>query len=285
MASGRQSSVMRVLVSSLLALAAAACGPGSYTPTGGDVADAGPDQAAREAFVTDVAPLMVACDACHKTGTMVGAVTAPIFESTYESVTGYTSTTGNPDFLSCSAPASSWLIGGAEATGHPGGTFDPAGKTTVVQWITMWSTVSPSCMGMMGGAAVTGKIVPQATNTVDLSALGPGLEGATMTFTIDNAGGGLLISNIVFNAGAGGLKVVHPKFESCETPPNAVGDPTDSLANVDITVPAAGTNTLIQSVSLAGVPITAPLAVSFVTLTPEAGSQGPAVDNGGACAP
>ncbi len=256
---------------------------GAYTPSMVDTADAGPDQAARAEFSSTVAPLMVAqCDSCHKTAQLG----APAFQSTYDSVTHYTSSVAGKDFLSCSDPANSWLIQGCKAMGHPGAPFTATSEPAVIAWAMHWAMQSPACMGMQASKAQTAPIILQAgaNNDVDLSALGPGLTGAHVTFNADVAGMGLYISNITFHAGASGLHIVHPVFDSCTGAPPQKDDPADTYATTDVTVQADATGT-IGALALTNTPITAKLSIQFTTLTPVAGSQGPPVDNGGACAP
>jgi hypothetical protein len=261
----------------------AACG-GTYDPNAPfATADAGPDQIARQQFDTMIAPLMVAqCDSCHEAGLLM----APIFASTYESVTTYVPTAGSPDFLSCTSPAASFLITGAN-TDHAGPAFGVNDEPVVVQWIQMWAQVSPACTGGVANRAVTGPItLVTGTNTVPLDGLGTGLTGATIQFVAQEVGGGLLIDNVQVTAGASGLHVKHPVFEACNTAPPAIVDAVDTFAATDLTVPAGQTAVVgSQAVAMTGVPITARLGIAFDILTPEAGSQGPPIDLGGACAP
>jgi hypothetical protein len=266
----------------LVLTAGAGCG-GTFTPTMGETSDAGPDQAARAEFASNVAPVMAQkCDSCHKTGSLG----APMFESTYESVTTYQTAAAGQKFLSCTDPANSWLIQGCKATGHPGMPFDATAEPIVTTWAMHWAMQSPTCMGMTAAKAQTAPIILQqgGGNTVDLSTLGPGLDGATLTFSADTAGTGLYISNVTLHAGTGGLHVKHPVFDSCQMAPPEKDDPSDTYAQTDVIVQPSTTGTL-PALALTNASLTTKLSIRFEELTPSAGSAGPAVDNGGACAP
>jgi hypothetical protein len=284
---------VRIRLLALLApLTGLACGGTlSYDSDGGAVADAAPDQAARDEFALNVAPVLkAACDVCHETGT--GG--APIFSppdtppgTKYAVLTtwvGVGARIKDLPLLSCSQPDQSPLITYGPHTG-PAFTNDQVAPTAA--WITTWKGFQTGCepvAAVARSAAVT-PLTGGTVNTIDLAPLGPGLEGATLTFTADLvAGQDLYLSNLKVNAGAGGLKVVHPTFEYCLNGSEEKLDPTDKFKNVTLDVAPAGTAQIGPgSLSLVGIPAGTPLAVKFVELTPQAGSQGDAVDNGGSC--
>lgn len=253
----------------------------SYAPDGGvEQADAGPDEAARQKFALEVQPLWEQrCSACHDTGTLQ----SPIFGAPpdrYSSLITYT-----PPLLSCKGPGDSLVITKGQ---HAGPAWDTATELPTLQgWINTWITVTPDCQGMTQAKPVTGPhSLLLGDNTISLAELGPGLEGAALTFTMDAVGGGLYLSQLTLRAGPGGLRVRSPRFETCGDMPPAKEDPTNEFANVDLTVPPDGAATLGDgTLVFTQTPNTVKLGIRFEELTPQGGPQGDAVDLGGACGP
>jgi hypothetical protein len=272
----------RFCLLTVVVAAVAGC-TGEFTPDNGASADAGPDQAAREAFATDLVPIMMAkCNSCH----LAGQVGAPKF-STYDEIVAHTVAmpiAGVDKMLDCT-PASSLLYTKGEHLANPATAFDATSEAPkVAAFIELYAAAKPECMDV-GGAAVTPSIVFQlGANSVDLSTLGPGLVGATLTFDASTVGGGLYLSAMTLTAGADGLHIVHPRFETC--PGGTLTPANDSFSLVDVTVAAAAQQTLGQGTyTLIGVAVGDKFGISFDAITPAAGEAGPAVDNGGACAP
>ncbi len=269
-----------------LALSLAACS-GSFDPAGGPAADAGPDQLARDDFELNVAPLFeLHCNACHEAGGVAGS---PAFSASYDSVLAYVPLAGGT-LIGCTAADSLLYTKGSHVSGA-GPAFDTTTESPkVANFIALWATAQPECEGGGEAKPATGSLVfAQGANSVDLSGLGVGLEGATLTFFVDPiAGSGLNVNSIKLNAGAGGLHVVHPRFELC--PAGTATPANDSFSLFDATVPASSSADLladnnVSATSLVGVNLGDEFSLRFAALTPAAGSQGPAVDGGGACAP
>ncbi|MSP17442.1 MAG: hypothetical protein EXR73_12695 [Myxococcales bacterium] len=251
------------------------------------LADAGPDQMARELFVATVAPIMaMKCDSCHKTAQLL----APLFESTYDSVTAHMTTPPDPAFLHCSRPDSSLFFTKGMHAGPP---FDAITESPLVStWLALWAMTSPACAGMLEEEPATAPVVLEnlGSNELDLSPVGVGLEGAKLRFTLASTAGGLLLSSLQLVAGPGGLHVINPRFETCPMPPDVTLDMNNSFSTTDLMLDADETRTLLNRSGFAQHSLTShtlgvPLAIRFDTITPMAGSAGPAVDNGGACLP
>lgn len=270
-------------------LCAAACsGSVNFTGDGdgGPTADAAPDQVARDQFQSMVKPILdQSCASCH----VSGAAGAPKFmepnPDLYTTITTWVGVMprimGQP-LLSCADPAQSPLV---TYGAHAGPAFTVEQLPVVRMWAETWQSVSPTCQGQVAAKAVTASFTPvTGPNTLPLDNLGPGLEGATLTFNLDTLPGpSLYLSEIKFNAGANGLRVIHPIFEYCINA-TETAEPNDKFKNVMLDVgpnmvgqPGDGTLTLVQ------VPPNTPLAVRFTEITPQAGAQGDPVDNGGSC--
>jgi hypothetical protein len=248
---------------------------GEFTP--GISADGGSNAAARQDFVQNVEPILQArCYSCHAQG----QVGAPKFGN-YEEIIAYTGE--EAPLIACTKEQSHLYTKGAHVQGAAPA-FDAATEAPkVAAFIEKWAMSEPSCQGPAGGAAATGSLVFNGTNTVDLSVLGPGLDGATFTFTASAAGGGLSLTNMTLQAGANGLHLVKPRFELCPAG-TAVLD-SDQFAAVDVTIAAGESQPLTDgSTSIIGATIGGKYALRFATITPAAGPQGAAVDKGGACA-
>jgi hypothetical protein len=260
----------------LLSLGLVGC-TGSFVPVQSQDADAGPDQAARLDFDTNVKPIMdTACFTCHTSG----AGGAPLF-SDYDTVVAYSSANGK--LVDCTTATSLLYTKGSHAAGQAPA-FDAATQAPKVQhFIETWAMVTAACQS--AASAATGSIAfQQGANTVALSTLGPGLDGAQITFSADVVGTGLYLSAMQVTAGANGLHITHPRFETCpggtKTPAN------DSFAAVDQTLGPGETQTFGPGTfTLLDTAIGQKFGLRFETITPQAGSQGAPVDNGGACAP
>jgi len=270
------------LLSLIVASSSTAC-VGTFEPLdGADTADASPDQAARAAF-DEIVPILTekACFGCHETG----AVGAPLFGRTYDTLMAYM----NAKVMGCTPAESTLYSLGPHPAASPGVWFDTTADLPKVEaFVVAWAATQAACQGGGGAKPRTGSIVfVEGLNTVDLSGLGPGLEGAQMTFVADILANNLLLTEVKLIAGAGGLKAKHPRFETCPmTTP--VASPIDAFYLVDLTIPAAGTadvrNANNQStLSITNGAVGGKLSIAFESLTPEAGSQGTAIDLGGAC--
>jgi hypothetical protein len=244
-----------------------------------DLADAGPDAAPPDPmtfFADQVAPILAAkCDGCHATGQNG----APAFGTTYASVVAYSGAAGK--LADCTLTQSLLFTRAA----HAGATMPTIGEYKVLRtWLELQAASVAGCAATAGRLPRTGGYVSQAADyEIDLSLLGPGLDGATMSFTVQSIVGGLLLSNVKLHAGTAGLIAIWPQTTSClggTVSPSA----TDAFADVRLTLAAGQSATLGGgTVSLPGAQLGDRFSFSFAALLPGTGLLGLPVDNGGAC--
>jgi hypothetical protein len=262
--------VNRVALAALLV--AGACSGTYDVPRDGPGLDA-PDDMAREEFNRMVRALVDAeCAECHTTGNEA----APIYGDTYDSLSAY-----KDGYLFSCLPEQSPIY--TKNVHIPGVDWLPSSEPIVFAFLQTWSRVHPRCQDLPPRPR-SGPFVPvlDQPNTVSLAELGPGLGGATLTFSAQRVTGGLYLSSVRANAGNGGLEVVAPLFEACLAG-SSVPDPGNAFTQVAITVEPNTSVTLDPgALAIAGWQTGEPLGISFATLTPK-GVGGAPIDNGGAC--
>jgi hypothetical protein len=93
--------------------------------------------------------------------------------------------------------------------------------------------------------------------------------------------GGVEVSDLTVHAGAGGVRLVGPAFETCLA---GTRDETVDLTDLHLDVPAAGSSLVGDgTMSLPGATLGDQFAVRFDALLPLGGVQGFPVDSGGSC--
>lgn len=257
----------KLRISPLLLLTACS---GQFQGTGSDAGIEDPSIAARAFFSSNVQPILEGnCTACHS-GSMAGlAFIMP--PSIYDSVMAHPNLVFGGD-----APASR-LYAYGRSDQHSGPIFTPEQSEIVRQWIDL----VPPRENEEPPPITTNRFAPLVgPNTVDLAEMGEGLDGATMTFTMQQLAQGIYISALMVNAGAGGVHLNHPLFVSyCSNRP-AKADPVDSFYGLDMIVNAGltgmvGGGTVILTDFQPG----CELSIHFEIIEP--GMGGPGGEDGG----
>ncbi len=206
------------------ALGAAGC-DGAFVSSA--VADAGvdPNGAATAMFSAQILPMMnQACAACHVGTDAVG------FMRPDPDV--LTTMMGHPNLVVGGDPGASRLYAYGRSDQHSGISFNVDQAELVRQWIELVPPSEPP-----PPQVETTKFSPLLggqVNSVDLSTLAAGLEGATLTFKANQLAQGIYVTELTVNAGAGGVHIAHPLFVShC---PQTLPDPVDSFYGLDLVV-------------------------------------------------
>lgn len=251
------------------------CLGGGFSQSGGGPGgdNSAAEAAAKQRFESEVQPmLMSSCLACHASVAGVG----PGFLAGAPDV--YTTVRGWPNLVVGGNPASSRLYAYATSSSHArvGVNLTDGQADIVRRWIEI---VPESTDGGEDPGAQTPLYTPlEGANTIDLSGVGSGLAGASITFNADQLSAGLLLTQVTAVAGAGGLHIKHPLFTTwCDDQ----GVPVNSFEGLDFTVEPnmsapLGPGTLSLSTFRRGCKI----SLSFETLEPSTGGPG-GVDGGG----
>jgi mono/diheme cytochrome c family protein len=217
----------------LLATVAMACDGQFYgTDPGDQDADTGGDPyaQARQVFEDTVAPILTAnCTACHNNPSHNPAPGFLAPPDMYDSIMGY-----GGELVIPGRPNRSRLYTYGSSPNHPG----PSLNNDQAQIVRAWIMVEPEREVEEGedpGSAETVAFKPvTGQNTIDLSTLGEGLDGARFTFNASPLAIGLAISDITVHAGPEGVRLVHPLFVTwCPSPQP---DPIDTFESIDVTV-------------------------------------------------
>ena len=210
----------------IVGLAAAGCGGELDDQSGGPGID--PNAAPKTMFESAVQPIMMAaCNVCH-TGNAAGPPFMAPMPDVYSTVKAW------PGLVGPSPQGSKIYMKGM----HEGPGFTPAQAMIVAQWINAEAMASHGNPDGGGSAPMIAPFAPTpGTNTVDLSALGPGLAGATMKFDASISGAGLSMAALSITAPATtGVHVVHPLFTVYPMAGGATPDPVDSFSGLDQTI-------------------------------------------------
>lgn len=233
--------------------------------------DAGPDPAGY--FDTHVAPIVSAqCASCHATGT--GG--APAFGTTYASYVAYSGPRGK--LADCTLTESLLFTRGA----HAGPAFGAVDEAEVRAWLDVQAYAVPGCSFTAGKLPSTGAMVAAAGDySLDLSVLGASLEDGSVQFTVTPSAGSLQLSNLRVTAGASGLRLVNPFFETCA---GGIGHPSSEPGMLRMDVPANVTQMIGDgTVSVSPVVVGEKFAMRFHALLTLDGAKGAPIDSGGAC--
>ncbi|HJZ86373.1 MAG TPA: hypothetical protein VKN99_14430 [Polyangia bacterium] len=189
---------------------------------------------ARGMFERSVQPILDGtCAVCHRG--VIGSAGPPFLLPMPDE---YSTVMVWPGLVGDSPQSSKLYIKGQ----HEGPDFTPAQKDLVATWIIA------EAMARLGGSdgGASGPTLPPfvpalGSNTRDLSALAPGLDGAALSFVASVSGAGLELTVLgVVAPATTGVHVVHPLFIVLPQSGSPKPDPVDSFYGLDQTVPAGG---------------------------------------------
>jgi hypothetical protein len=167
-----------------------------------------------------------------------------------------------PAVINLSAPKSSRML---TKGAHTGPALDATEASDILSWIVAERDARGTMTMPIRSDKATAMLcttAPCPINTIDLTALG---QAATLTFEATQLSTDLYLTNIKLKAGAAGLHITHPTFESWPagaTEPKP--DPIDRWFNVDINLaPNAEAPIATGEGSFAGFGGADPLSIRF----------------------
>ena len=161
------------------------------------------EQVARSAWVEKALPVFTtACNSCHG-GSMpaVAYVTGADDLMKRDTLVNYV-----PRIVNLGAPQSSRVLTKGDHSGTGGGPALLSNQATdILTWILAEAKAHPVA------AIRSPMFTPTMDNTIDLTPLG---TAATLTFSIQQIGADVYLTNVKLKAGADGLYFEHPLFET-----------------------------------------------------------------------
>lgn len=257
---------LRITLAAAMALAAVACTGDIIDPEGDPLA------AAMQAFDTNVAPTLSAkCAACHV------STENPQFMRPNPTLREGVLTFNAGGLIDMMNPVASRLAVFASSQAHAtvGVNYTPAEAAAVTAWVELEALAA----GVVAEPVVeTQKITPMlGANEIDLTEIG--LTGSKFKFDYQPLATGMYLSRITVDAGAGGVRLVHPLFVVWDqaTP---IPDPIDRFSDIDLIVAELTTSQVGGGTAVfVDIPPAGQLSVHFKTATFADGM--PPSDDGG----
>ncbi|MBX3275728.1 MAG: hypothetical protein KF729_36040 [Sandaracinaceae bacterium] len=218
-------------------------------------------------FRANVEPILVAqCRVCHETtaasqGTVFLAPGGDYYASIWSYREGRLLTPGDG--------AGSVLVRKVTVDPHLGPSVSEGEAALFRQWIDAegMTTEPPPVMPPPVEPMRTGFYpVNEGANRMPLAEVG--LSGAELVFTATRITGGIIMTDVVLVAGAGGLVVNHPRFIVRDDTTSMERYERDEFSSVTIRAPAGGTGRLVDRFVISPFPTVGSLAIEFDTVGP-----------------
>jgi hypothetical protein len=213
---------LRISLLAALAIGAVACTGDIIDPEGDPLA------AAMRTFDSNVAPTLAAkCSSCHT------STENPQFMRPNPTLREGVLTFNNGALVDMMNPVASRLAVFASSQAHAtvGVNYTPAEAAQVTAWVELEALAAGVDIAPV---VETQRITPVlGPNEIDLTQLG--LTGSKFKFDYQPLATGMYLSRITVDAGAGGVRLVHPLFVVWDQN-QPIPDPIDRFSDIDLTV-------------------------------------------------